>query len=494
MTDGAIYTGPTAGAPGRSVHAGAPVPARRDLERPGQAHQPVQPQPDRTVQPQPDRTGQPHRPAAPGQPPQPSQPQQPDRSGHRRTGAVGADDGVAAPYLTAMWRAIELARLGLGETSPNPSVGCVLLDPRGTVLGTGRTAPVGGPHAEIVALGQAGASARGATAVVTLEPCDHTGRTGPCTRALIEAGVSRVVMAVPDPDPVAAGGAATLRAAGVDVIEGVLAGEAAHDLRYWLTAVRRGRPYLIWKYAATLDGRSAAADGTSKWITSPQARSDVHALRAGLDAIVAGVGTVLADDPLLTVRTGFADDPLLTVRTGFADDPRLSAGPGFADHPPGTGQDAPPADTGGTVTGGSGPGGMPILARRPLRVVVDSAGRTPAGALVRDAAAPTWIATVAELGADLDGHVDLVALLAELYRRGCRGVLLEGGPTLAGAFLRAGLVDEIVCYLAPKLLGAGPAALGPAGVATMADAIDLRITDITRVGPDLRVTAVPEGA
>lgn len=348
---------------------------------------------------------------------------------------------VSAAEYAAMRRAIHLGALGLGETSPNPSVGAVLLDPRGEVVGEGRSAPAGGPHAEVRALAQAGERARGGTAVVSLEPCDHVGRTGPCTAALRAAGVRRVLIGALDPDPVAGGGAGTLRAAGLDVLTGVLGERAAHALRYWLTAVRRGRPYLIWKYAATLDGRSAASDGTSRWITSPDARRDVHELRAAVDAILAGVGTVLADDPALTVRR---------------------------ERP-----DAPP--------------------RHPLRVVLDSSGRTPAAAKVRDGAAPTWIVTAGDAATAPDGRIDLAAVLSALYARGVRGALLEGGPTLAGAFLRAGLVDEIVAYLAPKLLGAGPAALGDAGVHSIAGAIDLEITDVTRIGPDLRVTALPKG-
>ncbi|MEU6024616.1 bifunctional diaminohydroxyphosphoribosylaminopyrimidine deaminase/5-amino-6-(5-phosphoribosylamino)uracil reductase RibD [Micromonospora sp. NPDC047134] len=340
----------------------------------------------------------------------------------------------------AMRRAIELAARGLGTTSPNPVVGCVLLDADGEVVGEGFHAYAGGPHAEIVALAQAGDRAKGGTAVVTLEPCDHTGRTGPCSNALVQAQVARVVIAVPDPTPVAAGGAATLRAAGVRVDLGVRAAEAEQGNIAWLTAMRRGWPYVIWKYAATLDGRSAAADGTSMWITSEAARMDVHALRATVDAVIVGVGTVLADDPRLTVRN---------LRDGS------------------------------------------LAIRQPLRVVVDSAGRTPADAQVRDGAARTWIATAAEVGAGPDGGVDLPALLAALHTRGVRAVLLEGGPRLAGAFLAAGLVDRVVGYLAPRLLGAGPAALVDAGVTTIAEAIDLEITDVTQIGPDLRITASP---
>ncbi|WP_422774479.1 bifunctional diaminohydroxyphosphoribosylaminopyrimidine deaminase/5-amino-6-(5-phosphoribosylamino)uracil reductase RibD [Plantactinospora sp. WMMC1484] len=347
-------------------------------------------------------------------------------------GGVSADE--------AMRRAIALAARGLGTTSPNPLVGCVLLDPYGDVVGEGFHAYAGGPHAEIVALAQAGERARGGTAVVTLEPCDHTGRTGPCSGALISAGVRRVVVAVADPNPVAAGGIERLRAAGVEVEVGIRAAEAEAGNLAWLTAVRRGRPYLTWKYAATLDGRIAAADGTSMWITSEAARIDVHALRGTVDAVIAGVGTVLADDPRLTVRN---------LRDGT------------------------------------------LAIRQPLRVVVDSAGRTPLDARVRDGAAPTWVATVKEVGAGPEGRVELAELLAELYRRGVRAALLEGGPTLAGAFLSAGLVDRVVGYLAPKLLGAGPAALADAGPRTISEVIDLEFTDITPVGPDLRVTAYP---
>lgn len=340
----------------------------------------------------------------------------------------------------AMRRAIALAARGLGTTSPNPVVGCVLLNPDGEVVGEGFHAYAGGPHAEIVALAQAGQRAHGGIAVVTLEPCDHTGRTGPCSTALVRAGVARVVVAVPDPNPVASGGAGTLRTAGVQVEFGVRADEAEAGNIAWLTSVRRGWPYVIWKYAATLDGRSAAVDGTSMWITSEAARIEVHALRGTVDAVIAGVGTILADDPRLTARN-------------------LSDGT--------------------------------MAIRQPLRVVVDSSGRTPAAARVRDGAAGTWIATTAQVGAGPDGRVDLPALLAALHRRGIRSVLLEGGPRLAGAFLAAGLVDKVVGYLAPRLLGAGPTALLDAGVHTIAGAIDLEFVDITQVGPDLRITALP---
>ncbi|NMO56327.1 bifunctional diaminohydroxyphosphoribosylaminopyrimidine deaminase/5-amino-6-(5-phosphoribosylamino)uracil reductase RibD [Actinoplanes sp. TBRC 11911] len=338
----------------------------------------------------------------------------------------------------AMRRAIALAARGLGTTSPNPVVGCVLLDAEGDMAGEGFHAYAGGPHAEIVALAQAGERARGGTAVVTLEPCNHTGRTGPCSEALINAGVRRVVIAVDDPTPVASGGSVTLRAAGVQVETGVRRQDAQEGNIAWLTAVRRGRPFVIWKFAATLDGRSAAADGTSQWVTSAIARTDVHALRSTVDAILVGVGTVIADDPQLTVRD---------LRDGT------------------------------------------LAIKQPLRVVADSDGRTPAKARVRDAAAPTWIVTAKEVGAGPDRRVDLNALLVALFGRGIRSVLLEGGPTLAGAFLEAGLVDKVIGYVAPKLLGAGRNALVDAGVSTVGDAIELDLTDIAQIGPDLRFTA-----
>lgn len=341
----------------------------------------------------------------------------------------------------AMARAIELAARGLGTTSPNPVVGCVILDADGEVAGEGFHAYAGGPHAEIVAIAQAGERAKGGTAVVTLEPCNHTGRTGPCSQALIRAGVARVVIAVMDPNVTAAGGASALRAAGVQVITGVREAEATRGNVMWLSSVRRRRPYVIWKFASTVDGRSAAEDGTSMWITSEASRMDVHALRGTVDAIIVGVGTVIADDSRLTARN---------LRDGS------------------------------------------LAIRQPLRVVVDSAGRTPKDAKVRDGAAETWIATAAEVGVDAEGRVDLDALMTKLYQRGVRSALLEGGPTLAGAFLAAGLVDKIIGYVAPKLLGGGPAALMGAGVRTITEAIELDVTDVDRVGPDLRITAVPK--
>ncbi|MFF4330054.1 bifunctional diaminohydroxyphosphoribosylaminopyrimidine deaminase/5-amino-6-(5-phosphoribosylamino)uracil reductase RibD [Streptomyces sp. NPDC001591] len=355
------------------------------------------------------------------------------------------------PDITAMRRAIELASRGLGSTSPNPVVGCVLTDPAGTVVGEGWHQRAGGPHAEVHALRAAGDAARGATAYVTLEPCNHTGRTGPCAQALIDAGVTRVVYAVPDPNPQATGGGATLRAAGIDTTAGLLADEAEQGNAAWLTSVRLGRPHVTWKYAATLDGRSAAEDGTSRWITSAESRADVHRLRAEADAVLVGAGTLRADDPHLAVR----------------------------------GTDG---------------------ATQPLRVVLDArAGLLPT-ARVLDDAAPTLIVTGEDAdtrhlpGADLlrlplhEGRIPLHPLLTELYARGVRSVLLEGGPTLAGAFLEAGAVDRVIGYIAPALLGAGPAALAGAGITTIAHAVRLDITEAVRSGTDLRITAVPANA
>ncbi|MFD8645667.1 bifunctional diaminohydroxyphosphoribosylaminopyrimidine deaminase/5-amino-6-(5-phosphoribosylamino)uracil reductase RibD [Streptomyces zaomyceticus] len=353
--------------------------------------------------------------------------------------------------ITAMRRAVELAARGLGATSPNPVVGCVITDASGHQVGEGFHRRAGGPHAEVHALREAGVLARGGTAYVTLEPCNHTGRTGPCAQALIEAGIGRVVYAVGDPNPQATGGADTLRAAGVEVARGLLEDEAEAVNIAWLTSVRRGRPFVRWKYGATLDGRIAAADGTSRWITSAESRADVHRLRAESDAVVVGSGTARTDDPHLAVRG---------------------------------------------VEG----------AVQPLRVVVDTeAVAVKPGARVLDDAAPTLIA-IAEDAATAVGGADVVrlpragrglsvpALLDALHTRGVRSVLLEGGPTLAGAFVAAGAVDQVVGYLAPVLLGAGPNALAGGGISTITDALRLDITETVRIGSDLRITATLKGA
>lgn len=332
----------------------------------------------------------------------------------------------------AMHRALALAETVRGSTSPNPAVGAVILAADGTLAGEGATAPAGGPHAEVRALRAAGPAARGGTAVVTLEPCAHTGRTGPCTDALVAAGVVRVVYAVDDPNPQAAGGAEQLRGAGIEVVSGAQVHAAESGaLRPWLHAVRAGRPFVTWKYAATLDGRVAAADRTSRWITGPVARADVHRLRAEVDAILVGSGTVLADDPQLSVRDGDR-----------------------------------------------------VLDRQPLRVVLDRRHRIPDDARILDATAETLV---------LDTAAPQFALKA-LHDRGVRHVLLEGGPTLAGAFVEARCVDEVVAYLAPTLLGAGPHVLGDAGIGTLADAALLDVESVSRLGTDVKIVARPRWA
>jgi diaminohydroxyphosphoribosylaminopyrimidine deaminase / 5-amino-6-(5-phosphoribosylamino)uracil reductase len=341
---------------------------------------------------------------------------------------------VSAAELSAMARARELGLGVLGTTSPNPAVGAVVLAADGTPVGEGATTPPGGPHAEVRALAQAGERARGGTAVVTLEPCAHTGRTGPCADALIAAGVARVVIAVPEPTQLAGGGAAQLRAAGVEVELGVEQ-QAAEEgaLGAWLTGVREHRPFVVWKAAGTLDGRVAAADGSSRWVTGPEARAAVHRLRATCDAVVVGSGTALTDDPQLTVRDA----------------------------------ELPPTH--------------PAAARQPLRVVLDRRGRLPGTARVLDDAAPTLVSAAA-------GPREL---LDELFARDVRRVLLEGGPTLAASFLREQLVDEAVVHLAPKLLGAGAPLVGDLGITGIGDALTLSVTGLTRLGGDVEIRLRP---
>lgn len=331
--------------------------------------------------------------------------------------------GTLAAAMTLAGAAAEGVR---GTTAPNPPVGCVVLDADGVVAGVGATVPAGGPHAEVIALRAAGARARGGTAVVTLEPCNHHGRTPPCTEALLAAGVAAVHYAVADPTPQAAGGAEHLARHGVTITRDPAETVRRAALRAWLHRQRSGRPHLTYKFAATLDGRTAAADGTSRWITGEAARAEVHAERARLDAVVVGTGTVLADDPWLTARL---------------------------------------------------PDGS-LAPRQPLRVVVGTRA-IPAASRVLDDAAETLLVRTR------DPHEVLAALAL------CDDVLLEGGPTLAGVFARAGLIDRVLAYLAPTLLGAGTPALGDAGVATIGDALRFELEDVQPLGPDLRISAVP---
>lgn len=350
---------------------------------------------------------------------------------------------ATAGEVAAMRRAVALAADAPWLAHPRPTVGAVVLDPAGVQVGEGVTEP-GGRHAEPVALAAAGEAARGGTLVATLEPCAATGRTGACTSAVVSAGVRRVVYAVTDPLPPFAGGAGQLSAAGVDVEGGVLAEEAWATLAGWLGAAGASRPVVTWKAAATLDGRTAAVDGTSRWITGPAARRQAHELRARHDAVLVGIATVLADDPALTVR------------------------------------DAEGAD--------------------PLRVVADTSGRTPAGARLLGPGAVLAIAgDTPDPGLDAEilrvprgpAGLDPQALLGALAGRGVRSVLLEGGARLAGAFAAAGLIDRAFLFLAPQLLGDGTPLLQDVGLATITAAQRWRIEDVTRVGDDLRVIARP---
>jgi diaminohydroxyphosphoribosylaminopyrimidine deaminase/5-amino-6-(5-phosphoribosylamino)uracil reductase len=314
-----------------------------------------------------------------------------------------------------------------GTTYPNPPVGAVILDRDGNVAGVGGTQPPGGPHAEIIALRRAGERARGGTAVVTLEPCNHHGRTPPCVDALVAAGVSSVVFAVKDPNPVAADGAVRLAEVGLSVTQGVLAADVAGGaLREWLHKQRTGRPHFTWKFATSVDGRSAAADGSSQWITSEAARADVHRRRAVADAIVVGTGTVFVDDPTLTARL---------------------------------------------------PDGS-LAERQPLRVVVGEREISSEARVLNDDSRTMVIRT-------RDPH-EVVQAMADRT-----DVLVEGGPTLAGAFLRAGVIDRIVAYVAPILLGGPITAVDDVGVLSMAHAQRWTFDGVERVGPDVRLSLIP---
>ncbi|WP_102417877.1 bifunctional diaminohydroxyphosphoribosylaminopyrimidine deaminase/5-amino-6-(5-phosphoribosylamino)uracil reductase RibD [Mycobacterium sp. 4858] len=334
-----------------------------------------------------------------------------------------AVDGLDA----AMRLAIEQSDQVKGTTYPNPPVGAVVLDADGVVVGVGGTEPAGGDHAEVLALRRAGRLAVGGTAVVTLEPCNHYGKTPPCVNALLDAEVGAVVYGVADPNPTAAGGAARLTEAGVQVTAGVLADEVAGGpLREWLHKQRSGLPHVTWKYASSVDGRSAAADGTSQWISSEASRLDLHRRRAAADAIVVGTGTVLADDPALTARL---------------------------------------------------PDGS-LADRQPLRVVVGMREIPPEAKVLNDDSRTMVIRT----------H-DPMEVIRALSDR--TDVLLEGGPTLAGAFLRAGAVNRILVYVAPMLLGGPVSAVDDVGVPTIARALRWQFDGIDRVGPDLLLSLVP---
>ena len=349
-----------------------------------------------------------------------------------------------------MAHALRLAARGLGNTWPNPAVGCVIVKD-GIVVGRGWTQPGGRPHAEVRALQQAGSLARGATAYVTLEPCAHHGKTPPCAEALIASGVTRVVSALTDPDPRVSGkGHAMLRAAGMAVTESVLAAEAARLNAGFLKRVTRGLPLITLKLAATLDGRTATASGESRWITGPQARRKVHALRLSHDAVMVGSGTALADDPDLTVREmGAARQPvriLLDRLLRHAPDSRLGrtarAHPVWLVHGP----DAPAT------------------------------------------ARAAWEATGATLieGTEAAGRLDLRAAMAALADRGLTRILSEGGSTLAAGLLQAGLVDDLALFSGGVLIGAeGHPALGALHLDALAKAPRPVLRETDRLGPDL---------
>ena len=358
-----------------------------------------------------------------------------------------------------MRRALELAALGRGLVSPNPMVGAVVVRD-GRVVGEGWHEGPGMPHAEARALGAAGTLARGATIYCTLEPCDHVGRTPPCTSAIIEAGVVRAIVAAGDPNPLVDGrGFDRLRASGIEVVDGVLEEPSRRLNAAFERHVVSGLPLVTLKSAASLDGKTAATDRSSRWITGEAAREDAHRLRAASDAIVVGAGTVVDDDPALTVR-----------------DPSYRGRP-------------------------------------PLRVVVDASGRVPADARVFDDSAPTLVATTGRAprgvvdawtaaGADVEsfdpdetGGVCLPDLLAHLGKRDVQGVLLEGGATLAWSFVEQRLIDRVVLYLAPKLVGGAeaPGILMGEGFAPIGRAAGLRIVSVERIGDDLKVEADVHG-
>ncbi|PZQ49822.1 MAG: bifunctional diaminohydroxyphosphoribosylaminopyrimidine deaminase/5-amino-6-(5-phosphoribosylamino)uracil reductase RibD [Rhodovulum sulfidophilum] len=362
-----------------------------------------------------------------------------------------ANSDLDAGFMRA---AIGLGARALGRVWPNPAVGCVIVAESGEVVGRGFTHDGGRPHAEAAALAQAGPRARGATAYVTLEPCAHVGRAGPCSEALIAAGVARVVVPIEDPDPRVNGqGLAALRAAGISVEVGCLAEEAARLNRGFLGRITTGRPMLTLKLATSLDGRIATARGESKWITGPRARAEVHLMRAKADAVLVGAATARGDDPRLNVRGLGLDDahPVRVVVTGSLALPRSSY----------------------------------------------------LGQTARDV--PLWLchhaeaeegrrAAWAEMGADLievpfqtDGQLDLAAMMQLLGARGLTRVLCEGGGRLAGALLESGVVDEVICYTAGIVIGAeGVPGVGGIGLESLALAPKFRLAEIDRIGPDTR--------
>ena len=336
---------------------------------------------------------------------------------------------ISAQVTAAMQLALDQAQAVKGSTYPNPPVGAVILTSDGDIAGVGATLPVWGAHAEVVALRAAGDRAFGGTAVVTLEPCNHHGRTPPCVDALLAAGIAAVVYAVDDPNAAAAGGAGRLRSAGVAVTGVVSAKEVSGGpLREWLHKQRTGTPHVTWKFATSIYGRSAAADVSSQWITSAAARADLHRRRAAADAIIVGTGTVFADNPSLTARL---------------------------------------------------PDGS-LAPQQPLRVVVGEREISPESTVLSSDSATLLLRT--------RDPVEVIRALAERT-----DILLEGGPTLAGAFLRAGVVHRILAYVAPILLGGPVTAVDDVGVASIASALRWNYDGVQRIGPDLLLSLVPGG-
>ena len=354
-----------------------------------------------------------------------------------------------------MRSALSLARKGLGRSSPNPAVGAVVVK-RGRIIGRGFHAKQGEPHAEVHALIEAGAAAKDATIYVTLEPCHHQGRTPPCTRAIMEAGLKRVVYGASDPNPrVAGGGGGYLAGQGLKVTAGVLRQTCEHEHRFFLKHITTGRPYVVLKTAATLDGKTAARSGDSRWVTGEKARRQVHRMRSWLDAICVGSGTALADDPRLTCRLRGGRDPLRVVV-----DSKLKLPP--------TAKALDQSSQAGCLVAC----GPKASAKR--RAALEMAG-----------------AEVVALPKGPHGGVDLLTLMTELGRRRVTSLLLEGGAGLAWGFLKQGLVDEVAYFYAPKLIGgeAAPGMIGGAGFAKMAQAVMLDKPRIRRFGDDFMLQA-----
>lgn len=374
----------------------------------------------------------------------------PDMQDSTDTSDIDITD-IDTAHTFYMQRAIGLAKQGLYSTRPNPSVGCVLVNNQ-QIVGEGYTAPYGGSHAEVYALRQAGAQARGATAYVTLEPCAHYGRTPPCANALVNAGVSRVVMASLDPNPLVAGkGQSILQAAGIDTVVGVLEQQARALNKGFLQVMAGGRPYVRLKMATSLDGRTAMASGESKWITSAEARLDVQHWRALSGAVITGINTVLADDPALTVRQ-LPDDY--------------------------SGENHPIEKV-----------------AQPLRVVLDRQSRFPVQAqLLNQPEKLLLVGTQPDIAKSVEHWPDmpLSHLLNELkIRKQIYDVLVEAGPTLAAEFLRQGLVDELIIYLAPTLLGSNARPMFNLSLSQMSEQYRLQLCEMQQVGVDIRLILKP---